>query len=282
MSRLSIFERFGFCTIRIECTLEDGATSTGTGFFVKFCDNGEYFVPAIVTNKHVIQGARKGRMLFTLSERNEYYPAYGHNRRHEITDFEKAWRSHPDPEIDLCAMPTYVFIQQMEKGGIKPFIEFLDLSLLPTDDDIENMAGLEKVTMIGYPNGLWDPQYNQPIFRSGILASHYKFDWNGKSEFVIDAACFPGSSGSPVLIIDIGQVYSKKGFNIGTSRIKLLGVLHAGPVMSADGSIVIQPTPTSDKISICTDVPINLGYVIKASKLLDFNAIFEDELKDQK
>ena len=281
MGELSIFEIFGLCTVRIECTLEDGATSTGTGFFVKFCDKGNSFIPAIVTNKHVIQGAKKGKILFTLSEMNKNYPAYGITHAHEITDFEQAWRSHPDPEIDLCAMPISVFVKSMKKRGIKPFIEPVGLSLLPTPDDIEDMAGMEKIIMVGYPNGLWDAQHNQPIFRSGVLASHYKFDWNGKPEFVIDAACFPGSSGSPIFIVDIGQVYSKKGFAIGPSRLKFLGILHAGPVMSADGSIVIEPAPTSDKISARTDIMINLGYAIKGSKLLDFNKIFEDELKNK-
>jgi len=57
---------------------------------------------------------------------------------------------------------------------------------------------------------LWDAEHNQPVFRSGVLASHYKFDWNGRPEFVIDAACVPGSSGSPVLLVDIGQVFTKK------------------------------------------------------------------------
>jgi V8-like Glu-specific endopeptidase len=231
-----------------------------------------------VTNKHVIKGAEKGRIYFTLSEKDSNYPAFGQNYRYEVIDFEKAWRNHPDPEIDLCAMPINVFVQDMNKKGMKPYMEFLDLSLLPNNEDIEDMAGMEKVTMVGYPNGLWDAKHNQPIFRSGILASHYKFNWNGKSEFVIDAACFPGSSGSPVLLIDIGQVYSKKGLNIGSSRIKFLGVLYAGPVMSADGSIEIKPVPTTNKLTTRTKIPINLGYVIKATNLTRFNEIFENEL----
>jgi V8-like Glu-specific endopeptidase len=281
MGGLSIFEKLGLCTVRIECMLEDGGTSTGTGFYVKFCHTGSFFVPAIVTNKHVIQGSKNGKILFTLSEINENYPAYGITHAHEITDFEHAWRSHPDPEIDLCAMPIFVFVESMNKKGINPFIQYLELSLLPTTDDIENMAGMEKIVMVGYPNGLWDSQHNQPIFRSGVLASHYKFDWNGKPEFIIDAACFPGSSGSPIFIIDIGQVYYRKGLSIGPSRLKFLGVLYAGPIMSADGTIVIETTPTSDTISTRTNIQINLGYAIKGLKILDFNKIFEDELKNK-
>jgi V8-like Glu-specific endopeptidase len=280
MSNLSIFEKIALATIRIECVLSDGAISTGTGFFMKFYehDNGN-FVPAIVTNKHVIEGSVRGKIFFTLSERMKSYPAYGFTYKYEITEFENAWRMHPNDDIDLCAMPIEIFVSDMQRQGIIPFIQFLDLSLLPSDDDIESMIGSEKVTMIGYPNGLWDSKNNQPIFRSGIVASHYKFDWNEKSEFVIDAACVPGSSGSPVLLIDIGQVNSKKGLNIGSSRIKFLGILYAGPMMAADGTIEIQTIPTTNQIKTRTKIPINLGYVIKSSNLLIFNEIFKNELK---
>lgn len=52
--------------------------------------------------------------------------------------------------------------------------------------------------MVGYPDGIWDEFNNQPIVRRGITATHPKNDFNGKGEFLIDAVCFPGSSGSPV------------------------------------------------------------------------------------
>lgn len=132
--------------------------------------------------------------------------------------------------------------------------------------------------MVGYPNGLWDMKHNQPIFRSGSLASHYKFDWNGKPEFIIDAACIPGSSGSPILLVDIGQVFTKKGFNIGVSRIKFLGVLYAGPLLSVNDSIEITPAATLDTVQSRTLISINLDYAIKAKKVQEFENIFKHEL----
>ena len=279
MKELSIFEKLSLSTIRIECKLVNGAVSSGTGFFVKFVDQGDTFVPAIVTNKHVMEGAENGFLLFTLSDKHGN-PTHDHHHKFEITNFQKPWLNHPDPAVDLCAMPINTLVTEMEKKGIKPYITFLDFSILPTARDIDEMAGLERVVMVGYPNGLWDAAHNQPVFRSGVLASHYKFDWNDRPEFVIDAACVPGSSGSPVLLIDIGQVFTKKGVNIGTSRIKLLGVLYAGPVLSADGSIEIIPGPTLNTIRTRTEIPINLGYVIKADKLREFDAVFKMELKN--
>jgi len=57
--------------------------------------------------------------------------------------------------------------------------------------------------MIGYPNGLWDHVNNLPLIRRGITASHPGVDYqiegqNGPGVTVIDMACFPDSSGSPV------------------------------------------------------------------------------------
>jgi len=279
MSELSVFERLSLSTIRIECELRDGRISTGTGFFVKFVESGDTFVPAIVTNKHVVRDAIRGNLFFTLSD-DAGQPAHDRHHRFEIDGFEEAWRHHPDADVDLCAMPINVFVDQMGESGNKPYFTFLDLSMLPMGEDIEEMAGMERVVMVGYPNGLWDARHNQPIFRSGVLASHYRFDWNGKQEFVIDAACIPGSSGSPVLIVDRGQVLTKNGLKIGSSRIKLLGILYAGPVLAADGSIEVIPNPTMDTIRSRTKIPINLGYVIKGKQLLDFEGVFEGELAD--
>ena len=278
MEDLSIFEKLSLSTIRIECKFEDGDVSYGTGFFFKFVDKGDNFVPAIVTNKHVVEGAENGFLLFTLSDKDGN-PTHDYHHKFEITNFQKPWLNHPDPDVDLCAMPINTFVTEMENRGIKPFVTFLDFSVLPTAQDVDEMAGLERIVMVGYPNGLWDEAHNQPVFRSGVIASHYKFDWNSRPEFVIDAACVPGSSGSPVLLVNIGQVFTKKVLNIGASRIKLLGVLYAGPVLSADGSIEVIPIPTLDTIQTRTDIPINLGYVIKAEKLREFEAVFEMELK---
>lgn len=60
MVEMSIFETLSLSTIRIECKLRNGAVSSGTGFFVKFVNQEGAFVPAIVTNKHVVMGAETG------------------------------------------------------------------------------------------------------------------------------------------------------------------------------------------------------------------------------
>jgi hypothetical protein len=83
-------------------------------------------------------------------------------------------------------------------------------------------------------------------------------------------ACFPGSSGSPVFLANFGNYADRNGnFVVGT-RIKLLGVLYAGPQHMANGEIVLVPVPTQNKPMSFTSMPNNLGYVIKAVELQAF------------
>ncbi len=203
---LSPVEQLAQSTVRIECDLGQGGVGTGTGFFYSLNRNGDQHVPVIITNKHVVVSATKGRFLLTLQD-SLGGPAIGSHQAFELDSFEKRWRPHPDNSVDLCAMPIAPLLHEAAKRELRLFFSTLDEMLVPTAADIEDMIGLESITMVGYPNGLWDQTNNLPIFRKGVLATDYRRDWNGRKEFLIDAACFPGSSGSPVMLFDIGSYY---------------------------------------------------------------------------
>jgi hypothetical protein len=135
--------------------------------------------------------------------------------------------------------------------------------------------------MIGYPDGIWDDKNNQPIARRGITATHPGVDYEGRREFVIDAACFPGSSGSPIFLLNQGSYPSRQGgLNIGT-RIKFLGVLYAGPQHLTVGEIREMPLNNTARTVSVAAIPNNLGYVIKADQLLAFNAILKNLIGKQ-
>ena len=151
----------------------------------------------------------------------------------------------------------------------------MDEKLLPTATDLANLIAIEEVVMVGYPNGIWDHVNNMPVFRRGVTATHPNADYCGRKEFMIDAACFPGSSGSPVLLYNLGNYSDRKGNTIIGSRLKLLGVLYAGPQHTATGEIAIQTIPTVSKPVAISRIPNNLGLIIKAERLKDFEAILQ-------
>jgi len=133
--------------------------------------------------------------------------------------------------------------------------------------------------MIGYPNGLWDELHNLPIIRKGITATHPGLRLNGKPEFLIDAACFPGSSGSPVFLANIGGYISGRAHILGGNRIYLLGTLYTGPQHTTTGEIFAINVPTDTKSIVSGLIPNNLGYVIHSSELSALEEAVRGSLK---
>ncbi len=264
---LSLTNQLIHNTIRIETNL-----GTGTGFFFEF-RIGENRVPVIITNKHVVRGAEKGRIIFKLKNKEGDWKI-GENFVVEINNFEKYWISHPE-QIDLCIFPIAPTLNEIMKQGKMPFFISITEDLIPSLDEEKNFTSIEEITMIGYPNGIWDSVNNVPIVRQGITATPINLEHNGKPEFLVDAACFPGSSGSPIFLLNLGMYSDGRGTtNIG-NRIKFLGILWGGPQYTAEGGVEIIEVPTTQKSVSLTSIPNNLGYVIKSRKLLDFKPELE-------
>ncbi|MCO5935181.1 hypothetical protein NAF17_06490 [Mucilaginibacter sp. RB4R14] len=93
---------------------------------------------------------------------------------------------------------------------------------------------------------------------------------------MIDAACFPGSSGSPVFIFNEHGYQDKKGnITLVSSRVCLLGVLFAGPQQILTGDIRVVNIPRSLKQISFSSIPINFGLIIKAEHILEIEAAFK-------
>lgn len=270
---LSLSEQLMHSTIRIECYGNDGSGSTGTGFFFGFNIQNS-FVPVIVTNNHVVKNMSVWKGLFTIAD-DSGNPLYGNHYRIDVGNLSDLIIPHPDPTVDLCIIPIAPILRQAENEGKNIFYIPLSKEQLPSKTHFDDeFTAIEDIIMIGYPNGLWDSSNNLPIIRQGITATHPSIDYDSKEEFLIDAACFPGSSGSPVFLYNQGGYVSKTGdINIGNSRVLLLGVLYAGPVISATGEITVVNVPTNPKPIATTNMMMNLGTVIKSKKLNDFKSI---------
>lgn len=276
MVQLSIYEQLSFCTARIETEDASGNGYSGTGFFfsLKVKDKN---IPLLVTNKHVVRGMRKGRFLFTIADANGN-PDYVNHFAFDVDGtFETMWKFHPHDDVDLCVLPIAPLLNAAIAKGKHLFYRTLGEELIPDDTDKSNLDAIEDIIMVGYPNGLWDQVNNMPIIRKGITATNVSLDYNGKKEFLIDAACFPESSGSPVLICNTGGYTDKHGcMRMGTPRIHLLGILYAGPQMSVTGDLKVVTVPESQQKAISvSSIPNNLGFIIKYERLLDFKLVFE-------
>ncbi len=278
-SKLSLSEKLAYSTVRIQCKLKNGDISTGTGFFYRFAESEGTHIPAIITNKHVIKDAELGKFNLNLSINGNTAPST--HITFSFDNFENFWICHPDNKVDLCVMPIAPLVTEAERSNKKLFFLFLDKSLIPSEEELNNLTLMEDIIMVGYPNGIWDEVNNMPIFRRGITATHPNLNWNGKPEFLIDAACFPGSSGSPVFLFNMGSYPVKSGGIVIGSRLKLLGVLYAGPQHTVTGEIEIVTVPTRQLPVVFSNIPNNLGVVIKSEKLNDFEPIFEEMLKKQ-
>jgi len=150
---------------------------------------------------------------------------------------------------------------------------YVGLDGVPSDDELKKLDAIEEVIMVGYPNGLWDHVNNLPLIRRGITASHPGVDYQiegqvGPGVTVIDSACFPGSSGSPVFVYNQGMIWNKSGAVTPGSRVIFLGVLFSGPAWQQDGRIVVKNIPTKTVPVAEIHTMINLGYVIKPREVI--------------
>ena len=145
---------------------------------------------------------------------------------------------------------------------------------IPTQSDLDNLGALEDVVMVGYPDGRYDAHNNYPIFRYGKTATHPAVNYNGQKIGMIDVPCLPGSSGSPVAIVNEGFFYEKSGATKVGNRFVFLGIEVSMPcklhdVYEIDSAGNLNATK---KYYYLHD--LSLGNYIKAEELQGFNSIF--------
>ena len=258
----AITEKLLFSTVKINTK-----TGTGTGFFFEFT-NEDMRIPVIITNKHVVNDAD----VISLS----LHVAYNQQPTDENinVEYQTNWIEHS--KYDLCCCLFQPLVEYCN-STLKKAIYYAPIgeNNIWNDKQLSELKTMEDIVMVGYPIGLWDDVQNLPIFRKGVTSSHPTINFKGKKIGLIDAACFPGSSGSPIFIVDDNYT-DKNGNTVIAQRFGLLGVLYAGPTFDTEGKIVVRDIPTKQEVYSNTQVMINLGYYIKASEIL---ALKEEVLK---
>ena len=261
---MNIGEQLLYVTARIESSVED-SVAQGTGFFFNY-DFGQSSIPVLVTNRHMVQNVSE------LTVRYCYYSESSPNNRlaslHRMTLSNQTVIMHPNPQIDLCVIPFgAIFNQDCSDSSIHPFC-FSEKDI-PSLQQTQSLQPIEEVTMIGYPSGLYDEAHESPLFRKGITATPLKYDYNDQPVFLADMACYPGSSGSPIVIFNQGAYATNEGISLG-SRLFLVGIQSAMVIREADGVIKLIDMPTSVQPVFIPQGSINLGIAIHAKCLFDF------------
>lgn len=270
MEPKTISEQLMFNTVKLVAS--NG--SSGTGFFYNFRVNDKVY-PTIVTNKHVVNYNKNETMTFYLHLKTGEKSS---TENYQVT-YATSWVFHSTKDLCFCFINP-VFQEVKNRTGKDVFYIANDNSVVATPQKLEELSALEELVMVGYPIGLWDSKNNFPVFRKGYTASHPAFDFNEKGIGLVDMACFPGSSGSPIYILNENGYVDKNGNHyLGRSRIILVGILYAGPQYNAQGDLVVTTIPTQQKVQTSTPIMTNLGYYVKATELKEFEDYIAQNIK---
>ncbi|MDB2437693.1 serine protease [Hellea sp.] len=246
-------------TVKIDIVISGQTVGSGSGLFMMLHPYGdEQFAPVVVTNRHVVE---KG---------DEFLLRYKRTDGAIVTSTtpQSAIVFHPEKDIDLAIIPVSLETVKQEFGALVSFISDKDILRA---GELKNLTAIEDIYMIGYPNGLIDKSNFYPIVRKGVTATPVFENYSDTPTFLVDCACFPGSSGSPVFIFDkIGFMDKHNDMHLGKLRFGLLGFLFAGPVFTATGEIKSEIPPENLSDIVKTPLMMNLGNVVKAEKVLDF------------
>jgi S1-C subfamily serine protease len=259
----SISKKLLFNTIRVDTVLEDGSEGSGTAFVVSHAHaRGTHTF--IVTNRHLVDGVRSGGLVFT--QKRDGQPLIGQRFQVNIDDFPHAWFLHPDPEVDLAVVPMRPLEQAARDQGIELYYHAIDSRLAPDAATLRTLDALEEILFIGYPSGVWDHVNLMPILRRGTTATPMALDFEGRPEFLIDAAVYPGSSGSPVFIY---QPELRRPSQSAGRSFLFAGVIAAVFFREEANQLVPGPVPANPSGTVMGSEMIDLGLVIKAQAVLD-------------
>lgn len=256
-----------FCTTRIEAKSADGKqTSVGTGFVFSQKIDEKRHALFIVTCRHVINGFANAS--FSFVESKDGKPNLGEKCEVTVPDLQSFAFYDPDPKVDVALIPLGPILNYFEANGKRPFFRSLSKELVPNKNQAEELSAIQSVVFVGYPSGMRDEKNLLPIARRGFTASPYVVDFNGLPLFLIDASVFPGSSGSPVMVLDQGAYASGGGLAMG-SRAHFLGLVSLAYFKPVEGEIQFKPTP-SQYVPVYTQQRfLNIGGVIKAKAILN-------------
>ena len=248
-----------FATVRIEVESLSGEQSFGTGFIYQL-HNQHRVWNFLVTCRHVVEYGRRAHLFFTRADVQSATPRVGERKQIEVDDLQARWYFHPDPKIDIAVAPIVSLVPEAPDGFV--YLTAINQDALPTAATLRDMEVLEEVVFFGYPSGYYDHHNLLPIARRGITASPPQFDYDGRPEFLVDAAVYFGCSGSPVFVMNELPLW-RRVTERRRYRFVFLGVITEVLRSAFDNDVgFIHPAAKAE--GIATARLLNLGVAIKS------------------
>lgn len=268
--------------VRATARLVNEEGRQGTGFFVaRTASEGTRVF--LITNKHVLHKQPAFRAVAPWIQMNLNATGEGGRPKREfgrvMLDSAKGGRlvrEHPDPETDVLAIDVgHVFAQT--PGVVPPdgFPHSGYFAAARARDALDITIGDEVMT-VGYPLGLRQGDTELPLVRQGILATTIGIPLVDTAEdptgtrrvrtrraFLIDGACVPGQSGSPVVLKPTPMRLVKGNLMMPTAPPLLLGIvaettyapLESGGVGFANLGLAFDAETIQETLDLFDDEP---------------------------
>jgi S1-C subfamily serine protease len=151
-------------------------------------ESDQYLV-YLVTNRHVVEGHQELQLRVNPA-------ALGAAREYSL-DLGAAIR-HPNPEVDVAAVPVNMNLLQAEGMQVAFFADAQHCAPVARLQS-EGVAEGDSVFLLGYPMGLIGGVGAAALVRSGTIARLRDVFASPSSPFLIDGSVYPGNSGGPVV-----------------------------------------------------------------------------------
>lgn len=273
MRQLTENEEMIYTTVKLTSIINNQEVGTGTGFYWFTSPHMGRRALCIISNAHVVRGFDAIKIRINLSDSKLSLRPNGKYIDCIINLDPEGIFFHPDDNIDLCAFCIDGILIDLEKRQKSIFFRSFSTNSIPSEDKFKCFDAIEDILMVGYPEGIIDDFNNRPMVRRGITATQVGIPYQGRPEFAIDIACFPGSSGSPVFITEAINSSIEFGMqNVKRHNLIFAGVLYGGPVSYPS---VLDSTSSVD---ISIESFMHIGYVINSLEIIRLDRRLVDML----
>lgn len=247
-------------------------STVGTGAIVEHSWGENLSGHFLITNKHVVENAKSGRLTFTaaiLRGGRIRGPELGRQVSVNVAKDAWGWIGHPSDAVDVAALPLGGVLNHFQEKKEYPYYRAIPTSMFPGPDAFGHKDAIEDILFIGYPSGIYDQANNLPITRRGSTATPLYLEYDGKPMCLIDASVFPGSSGNPVFLYNSGSWSDRGKALVAGNRVYLLGILASAFFRQSDGTLTFEEVLSTLRPIVTAQEMIDLGVVYKARTIVE-------------